>query len=276
MSCVAFVYLLTVFIVDASWKEIAKATIIPHIELSFAFLLIATGNIGTTIAPYLFFWEASEEVEEDHHQRMISRDGEVSISDEYIKKIRLDNGIGMLISQIITWSIIVVAATVLHGNGITNITSAADAAKALEPLVGTFPYAGFLAKIFFAIGIIGAGLLVVPILSGSTAYAIAETVGWKEGFDLKLKKARGFYGVITVATIIGLIVNFLGIDPIRLLIYVSVLNGLAALPLIFLIGKISASKKIMGRFRGKTLSKIFISLAFLVMAILAFGMIFTF
>ena len=128
-----------------------------------------------------------------------------------------------------------VAATVLHQHGITNVASAADAAKALEPLVQTFPNAGFLSKLIFAIGIIGLGLLGIPILSGSAAYALSETFNLKQGLNLKLKKAHGFYGVITIATIIGLMINFIGIDPIKALVFTAVFNGVAAVPLIFLI-----------------------------------------
>ena len=128
-----------------------------------------------------------------------------------------------------------VAATVLHQHGITNVASAADAAKALEPLVQTFPNAGFLSKLIFAIGIIGLGLLGIPVLSGSAAYALSEAYNMKQGLNLKLKKAHGFYGVITIATIIGLMINFIGIDPIKALVFTAVFNGVAAVPLIFLI-----------------------------------------
>jgi Mn2+/Fe2+ NRAMP family transporter len=169
-----------------------------------------------------------------------------------------------------------VSGTVLHQNGITNLNTAADAAKALEPLVNSFPHAGSFAKLLFAIGIVSAGLLVVPVLAGSAAYALSETLNWKEGLNLNLKSARGFYGAITASTVIGLVMNFLGFDPIRLLVYTSVLNGVAAVPLIFLIIRISRNRIIMGEYVSGTLSVGFTWLAFGTMAGAALAALFTF
>ncbi len=145
-----------------------------------------TGVIGTTISPYMFFWEASQEVEEEKSKHMI-RNGEARITKPFMKRLRLDNLLGMLSSQAAAWCVIVVAATVLHGNGITHVETAAQAARALEPLVHTFPHAGFLAELIFAIGIIGLGFLAVPVFSGSASFALAETLDWKAGLNLKLK-----------------------------------------------------------------------------------------
>jgi NRAMP (natural resistance-associated macrophage protein)-like metal ion transporter len=276
LSAIAFVYLLTALFVEEPWLKILSATFVPHIELSFAFLLIVLANIGTTIAPYLFFWETSQEVEEDKAAGRIGPRGKVSISSDAIRNIRLDNAVGMFASQLITWSIIVVSATVLNQHGVTNLKTAADAAKALEPLVNSFPYAGFLAKLLFAIGIVGAGLLVVPVLAGSASYAVSETLNWKEGLNLKLKSAHGFYGVITASTLIGLVIDFVGIDPIRLLVYTSVLNGVAAVPLIFLIIRISRNRRIMGKHVSGRLSVGFTWLAFGTMAGAALAALFTF
>jgi len=164
-------YPITVFLIKQPWGTLLSATFVPHIELSFAFLFIITGVLGTTISPYMFFWEASEEVEEEKEKHMIKR-GLPHITRKFIHSLRLDNFIGMLSSQIATWCIIVVAATVLNANGVTDVRTAADAAKALEPLVHTFPNAGFLAELIFAVGIIGLGLLAVPILSASASYAL--------------------------------------------------------------------------------------------------------
>jgi Mn2+/Fe2+ NRAMP family transporter len=235
-------------------------------EFNFAFLFIILGNIGTTIAPYLFFWETSQEVEEDKAAGRVDRKGVVTISRKEIGDIQVDNAVGMFASQLITWSIIVVSATVLNQHGVTDLKTAADAAKALEPLVHTFPYAGVLARALFAIGIVSAGLLVVPVFAGSAGYALAETLNWHEGLNLKLKQAHGFYGVITLATLIGLTINFLGIDPIKLLIYTSVLNGVAAVPLILLIILVARNRRIMGEHASRKLSVIFTSLALVVMA----------
>ena len=268
-------YPLTLFLVNEPWLTILKATFIPHIELSFAFLFIITGVFGTTISPYMFFWEASEENEKEKQDGLIKKDGP-HISKSFIHFLRIDNFVGMLSSQIATWCIIVVAATVLNANKVTNIATAADAAKALEPLVHTFPYAGFLAKLIFAIGVIGLGLLAVPVLSASASYAVTETLSWREGLNLKLKKAHGFYGVITVATIIGLMINFVGIDPIKALVFTAVFNGVAAVPLIFIIAKIARDEKIMGKHKSGWLSNLFVWGTFVIMGIAAIAMLFTF
>ena len=258
-------YILTVFIVKEPWGEIFTATFVPHFEFTFAFLFIITGVLGTTISPYMFFWEASEEVEEEHKKNMI-HNGKPHITKSFLKSIRFDNALGMISSQIATWCIIVVAATVLHKNGVTNIATAADAAKALEPLVQTFPYAGFLAKVIFAIGIIGLGLLGIPVLSASASYAISEAFSWKEGLNQKFKRAHGFYGVITIATLIGLAINFIGIDPVKALVITAVINGVVAVPLIFLIARIASSKKIMGEYKSSRLSNVFVWITFILMA----------
>ena len=270
-----FAYPLTLFLVKQPWLTILKATFIPHIELSFAFLFIITGVFGTTISPYMFFWQASEEVEEEREKHLLKH-GETHITKSFLKSLRIDNFVGMLSSEIATWCIIVVAATVLNAHGVTNIATAADAARALEPLVHTFPYAGFLAKLIFAVGVIGLGLLAVPVLSASASYAVAETLNWKDSLNLKLKNAHGFYGVITVATMVGLMINFIGIDPIKALVYTAVFNGVAAVPLIFIIAKIGRSEKIMGAHKSGNLSNIFVWGTFAIMGAAAVAMFFTF
>ncbi|MEO8117241.1 MAG: divalent metal cation transporter [Bacteroidota bacterium] len=257
-------YPITVFIVQLPWLTVLKATFIPHIEFSFAFFFIITGVLGTTISPYMFFWETSQEVEEVKEKKWF-RKGVPRISKRKIHAMRIDNNAGMIISEITTWSILVVAGTVLHNSGVTDIKTAADAAKALEPLVHSFPHSGYLSKLIFSIGIIGLGFLAVPVLSGSAAYAVSEAANWESGLNLKLKKAHGFYGVITIATLIGLIINFIGINPVKALVYAAVLNGIAAVPLIFFIIKISASQKIMGEYKSGLLSKIILWTTFLAM-----------
>jgi NRAMP (natural resistance-associated macrophage protein)-like metal ion transporter len=260
-----FSYVLTVFIVKEPWGEIFRATFVPHFEFTFAFLFIITGVLGTTISPYMFFWEASEEVEEEHKKNLI-HNGKPHITKSFLQSIRLDNALGMITSQVATWCIIVVSATVLHKNGITNIATAADAARALEPLVQTFPYSGFIAKAIFAVGVIGLGLLAIPVLSASASYAISEAFSWREGLNQKFKRAHGFYGVITVATLIGLMINFIGIDPVRALVITAVINGVIAVPLIFLIAKIASNEKIMGEYKSSRLSSFFVWLTFFLMA----------
>ena len=266
-------YPITVFIIKMPWLTVFKATFIPHIEFTFAFFFIITGVLGTTISPYMFFWETSQEVEEVKEKNWI-KNGMPSIRKSNIISMRIDNNAGMIISEITTWSILVVAGTVLHNSGVTDIKTAADAAKAIEPLVHSFPHSGYLSKVIFSIGIIGLGFLAVPVLSGSAAYAVSEAVNWESGLNLKLKKAHGFYGVITIATLIGLIINFVGIDPVKALVYSAVLNGVAAVPLIFLIIKISANNKIMGEYKSGLLSKIVLWITFLAMGSAAIAMFF--
>jgi NRAMP (natural resistance-associated macrophage protein)-like metal ion transporter len=268
-------YPLTVFIVHQPWKTIFMATFVPNIELNFEFFFIITAVLGTTISPYMFFWQASQEVEEEKIHHIGNVNGRPNIGSSFIRNLRIDNFLGMIFSEIATWSIIVVAATVLHQNGITNVNSAADAAKALEPLVQTFPNAGFLAKLIFATGIIGLGLLGIPVLSGSAAYALTEAFDMKHGLNLKLKRAHGFYGIITIATIIGLMINFIGIDPIKALVFTAVFNGVAAVPLIFLIARIARNKKIMGEHRSGWLSNSVVWITFVVMLLSAIAMFYT-
>jgi NRAMP (natural resistance-associated macrophage protein)-like metal ion transporter len=258
-------YPLTVFIVKMPWLEVLKATLIPHFEFTFAFFFIITGVLGTTISPYMFFWETSQEVEEIKEKKWIKK-GIPQIRSTNIRSMRIDNNSGMFISEITTWSIMAVAGTVLHNSGVTDIKTAADAAKALEPLVQSFPNAGYISKLIFSIGIIGLGFLAVPILSGSAAYAVSEAANWKSGLNLKLKRAHGFYGIIIIATLIGLIINFVGIDPVKALLYAAVLNGIAAVPLLFLIIRISSNEKILKEYKSGLLSKIILWITFLGMA----------
>jgi NRAMP (natural resistance-associated macrophage protein)-like metal ion transporter len=267
-------YPITVFIIHQDWPAVLKATVVPHMEFNFAFLFIITGVFGTTITPYMFFWEASQEVEEEKAHGLI-KNGKPIISWQSIKKMRVDNNSGMIISEITTWCILLVGATVLHNGGVKDIKTAADAAKALEPLVHSFPNAGFLAKLIFSIGIIGLGLLAVPVLSGSAAYAVAEAFDWRASLNLKLRRAHGFYGVITIATLIGLIINFVGIDPVKALVFTAVLNGVAAVPLLFLIVRIAASEKIMGEYKSGWLSKSLLWITFVCMGAAAVAMFFT-
>ncbi len=271
-----FAYPVTVFIVTQPWGTLLKATFIPHIELNFQFLFIITAVLGTTISPYMFFWQASEETEEERSAHLLVKGGIPRIGWRFIRNLRIDNFIGMLISEIGTWSIIVVTATVLNAHGFTDIKSAADAAKALEPLVSSFPNAGYLAKVLFAVGVIGLGLLSIPVLAGSAAYAFTEAFNLNEGLNLKLKKAHGFYGVITIATLIGLIINFIGINPIKALVFAAVINGVVAVPLIFIIALIARNKKIMGEYKSGWISNLLVWITFVGMGLAAIGMFLTF
>jgi NRAMP (natural resistance-associated macrophage protein)-like metal ion transporter len=262
-------YPLTVFLVKQPWLEILKATFVPHIEPSFGFLFLITGVFGTTISPYMFFWEASQEVEEEEALGLVGDGGCPNLSRSFLRHLRLDNFVGMLSSEIATWCIIVVAATVLNRNGVTDIRTAADAARALEPLVRTFPHAGEIAKLVFATGVVGLGLLGVPVLSSSASYALSEALNWKEGLNLKFKQAHGFYGIIIASIFIGLAIDIFEVNPIKALVFAAVFNGLAAVPLIFIISKVARSKIIMGDYRSGNLSHVLVRMTFAVMAISA-------
>jgi NRAMP (natural resistance-associated macrophage protein)-like metal ion transporter len=269
-------YPISVFIVSQPWLTILKATFVPNIELNFQFLFIITGVFGTTISPYLFFWQAEQEVEEEKAATKGKNTHVKKADKSAIIRMRVDNLVGMVFSEITTWSIIVVAATVLHTHGITDINSAADAAKALEPLVQTFPHAGYLSKLIFAVGIIGLGLLSVPILAGTAAYAFSAAFALPGGLDLKFMQAKGFYGIIILGMLLGYLMNFMGINPMKALIYSAVINGIVAVPLIFIIALIGSNKKIMGKYRSGMGSKIFVWLTFIAMTMTAMVMFFTF
>jgi len=267
-------YPITVFIVHQPWGTILKASVVPHFEFSFGFFFIITGVLGTTISPYMFFWEASQEVEEDKKRHLLNGD-KPAISHISVRRMRVDNTFGMIFSEFATWSIIVVGATVLHNSGVRDVKTAADAAKAIEPLVHSFPNAGLLSKIIFSTGIIGLGMLAIPVLSGSAAYSVSAAFNWQASLNLKLDKAKGFYAIIIAATVVGLLLNFIGIDPVKGLVFAAVLNGVAAVPLLFLVLKISSDKKVMGEFKSGWLSKGVLWLTFIAMTAAAVAMFYT-
>ena len=269
-------YPATALIVAEPWGEILRATLVPHIELSFGFLFIITGVFGTTISPYMFFWQASEEVEEEEALRLtLDEAGRPSLPMNFIRNMRIDTTIGMLASQLGQWFIIITTGSVLFGHGITTINTAADAAMALEPLVRSFPNSGQIARDIFAVGVVGLGLLGIPVLAGSAGYALSEAFGWQEGLSRRFAEARGFYGVIIASTGIGLLLNFIGINPIKALIFTAVFNGIAAVPLLFLIGRINGDAEILGVYTGGPISRTLVWLAFAVIGLAAVGMLYT-
>ncbi len=277
LAITLFAYPITAFIIKESWGEILSATIHPKLSFSFDQLYILVGMIGTTISPYLFFWDTSEIVEEEYAKHRINKDGDVpKITKRFLRNIRLDNIVGMTLASVSAWFIVVACASVLFKNGTQEITTAADAARALEPLVSGFPNAGLIAKLIFSIGIIGLGLLAVPVLAGSSSYAISEAFGWREGFHRKFKKARGFYFVIILATLVGLVINFLGIDPIKALVFTAVFNGISSIPLLFMIRKIGNNEAIMGQYKNGPLSNAMVSLSFGVVSISMIVLLFSF
>lgn len=259
-------YPITVFIINQDWSAIFKNTFNLTPELSFESIYILVGMLGTTISPYLFFWDTSEQVEEEILAKNLNKIGtKPLVTKHYLHKIRIDNFIGMSLASITAWFIVIACASTLNQNGIINIETASDAARALEPLVNNFPNAGLIARLIFSFGIIGLGLLAIPVLAGSASYAISETFGWHEGLYNKFKQAIGFYGVIILATLAGLIINFIGINPIRALIFTAVFNGIAAVPLLAMLLKIGNNKEIMGDYRNGKLSNSIILLTFLIM-----------
>jgi len=251
-------YVATAFIVGPDWGEVFRSLVIPKItwEANYWYVLVAL--LGTTISPYMFFWQATEEVEE---QKYAFKAG---IPKRSLKVIRRDNTLGMTISQIGSLFMIITTAVVLHSNGVTEIGTAADAAKALEPLVSGFPDAGLYAKTLFTLGIIGMGLLGIPVLAGSVSYAISDTRNWPQGLDFKFAQAKQFYVVIILATGAGWIMNAIGIDPMKALVFAAVINGLVSIPLIFLISRISKNSEVMGIHTGGPLSRTMLMLTFFV------------
>jgi NRAMP (natural resistance-associated macrophage protein)-like metal ion transporter len=261
-------YIITAIIVGGSWSQILTFSIIPHVEIKPEFAVMFVAIIGTSISPYLFFWQASEEAEEDVAKQKIKEigKGNPTVSKREIKLMRIDIAVGIAFAELIVWAIVITTAGSLHSHGVTNIQSADQAAKALEPLVKTFPHAGEIAKAIFAFGIISTGLLAIPVLAGSSGYVLADTFGWKQGLNKKFKQAKAFYIIIAASTSIGLVINLVNIDPIKALIYAAVINAVASIPILFAVLKISNDKCILNETNGK-LSNTIGWLTFIVMII---------
>ena len=265
-----FAYPITAFLIGQNWGDIIRATFTFPKKLGFDMVYLYVAILGTTISPYLFFWDTSETVENEIQSRRLGEHGKPPIiTKHYLKSLRTDNLVGMTLTSVTAWFIVIVCASVLFANGTTEIRTAADAARALEPLVQSFPHAGMIAKALFSVGIVGIGLLAIPVLAGSSSYAISEAVGWKEGLRKKYKRAKPFYLVIVGATLVGLLLNFIGVDPIQALIFTAVFNAIAAVPLLLLIARIGSNKNIMGEYRNSVLSNTFVRLTFGVMAVSA-------
>ena len=251
LALVLFAYVFSAFSIAINWGDVFKHLIIPTISFSKDEIILICAAFGTTISPYLFFWQTSQEVEEQILKgEKTEETRRASNTGEDIHKMRIDVWSGMFFSNLIMFFIIATSAAVLFGNGITNIATAADAALALKPFAGNFAF------ILFAIGIIGTGLLAIPILAGSASYALSETFNWKSGLYRKLKQATSFYGVIIIAMILGIILNFVGLDPIKTLIYSAIFNGIISPIILFFIVRISSNEEIMGAFKNKRLANI--------------------
>jgi NRAMP (natural resistance-associated macrophage protein)-like metal ion transporter len=264
-----FAYVVTTLIVGGNLQDVFIASIVPHVEFTSDYAMMFVAVVGTTISPYLFFWQSSQEAEEDVLEKK-TKDigkGRPKVSRKEVKLMRADVVIGMAFSQLIMWAIIVATAGTLHQSGIANIQTADQAATALEPLVKSFPNAGSISKTVFALGIIGTGLLAIPVLAGSSGYALSDAFGWRQGLSKKFGQAKHFYLVIGVSTIIGLWINFTDIDPIKALVYTAIINGVVAVPILFIVMKISNDKKILGERTNGRLSNILGWTAFVIMLI---------
>ena len=263
-----FAYVAVLLVVHTDWPAALIALVIPK-DLSRDALVTIVALFGTTISPYLFFWQSSQEAEDlaDSGHRSIKR-APRSAAKQY-RRMRIDTLGGMAFSNLISLAIIMATAATLHRQGITQIQSAAQAAEALRPFAGQFAF------LLFALGIIGTGFLAVPVLAGSSAFAVAEVFGWKEGLEYKPQQAAGFYSIIVLATMIGVLIDWSPINPIRALFWSAVLNGLAAVPLMIAMMIVVSSKRVMGRFTASLSLQLLGWTATLVMALAAAAMIVT-
>ncbi|HCC58770.1 MAG TPA: iron transporter, partial [Solibacterales bacterium] len=251
LTLVLFAYVIAAFLAHPDWAAVLRYTFLPHLEWNSRYLSVLVGILGTTISPYLFFWQAAQEVEEEADMgrtRLAQRKGATM---EELRAARRDVVIGMFFSNIVMYFIILTTAATLHAQGKTDISSATDAAAALQPLLGRF------AELLFAVGIIGAGLLAIPVLTGSTGYTVSEAFGWRHGLDENVTRAKGFYGIIIASTVAGMLFNYLGLDPIKALVYSAVINGVTSPPLLFLIVMLSNRRTVMGEYTNRPWSNIF-------------------
>jgi NRAMP (natural resistance-associated macrophage protein)-like metal ion transporter len=249
LALVLFSYVASALLAHLDWNAVMHYAYMPSINFGTQEIIIICAILGTTISPYLFFWQTSQEVEEQILQGKTTLKQRSNVTPRAdIRSMRIDVWSGMLLSNAVMFFIIAACGGILYTHGITNITSAAEAAEALRPFAGNATY------FLFAIGLIGTGMLAIPVLAGSSSYTISESFRWREGLYNRLGKASAFYGVIIISMLVGLGMNFIGIDPIKALIYAAVANGLVAPIVLFLIVRMASSKKIMGRWKNSLLS----------------------
>ena len=245
LALILLAYVVSAFYVHINWSIVFSHLVIPRISFNKDEIILICAAFGTTISPYLFFWQTSQEVEEQIEKGENTEEKrKIMATDMDIRKMRIDVWSGMFFSNLVMFFIIATCAAALFSNGIINIGTAADAALALRPFAGDFAF------LLFAFGIIGVGLLAIPILAGSASYAMSEAFNWKTGLYRKLKQATSFYGVIIIAMILGIALNFIGIDPIKALIYSAVLNGVISPIILFLIVRLGSNEEVMGRFKN--------------------------
>ncbi len=245
LALVLLTYILSAFLAHLHWGDVLKHALIPSFTFGKDQVLLVCAILGTTISPYLFFWQTSQEVEERIQEGRTTIALRSGATKDEMKKMRTDVWSGMILSNIVMFFIIAACGGVLFTHGIKVIETAAQAAEALRPFAGNATY------FLFAVGIIGTGLLAIPVLAGSSSYALAESFKWREGMHRKLREAYAFYGVIIISMFVGLAINFLGIDPIKALIYSAVANGVIAPVVLILIVLLSSNKKIMGEWVNK-------------------------
>ena len=248
LTLILFAYVVAAFLAKPDWAAVLEATFIPHVEWSSAFLATLVAILGTTISPYLFFWQASQEVEDESaHGRTTVQERE-GASDEELRTARTDVLTGMFFSNLVMYFIILTTAATLHAHGQTHIATARQAAEALRPLAGHGAY------LLFTLGLIGTGMLAVPVLAGSAAYAVSEAKEWRGTLEDRPHLSRKFYTVIAVSMLLGLVLNFVGFDAIKMLFYSAVLNGVLSPPLVVLVVLLTSDPKVMGeRVSSRTL-----------------------
>lgn len=241
LTLTLFAYIGAAFLARPHWREVLIGTVVPTLRVDHQYLMTLVAILGTTISPYLFFWQASQEVEEELNMGRLTLAEREGATDQEIKIAEIDVNTGMLFASIVFYFVILASAATLHVAGKTDIQTATDAAEALKPL------SGGAASILFALGLIGSGFLAVPVLTGSSAYAIGEAFGWNCGLDEKLRTAPRFYAVIIVSTLVGMLINFLRIQPVTALFWTAVINGVLAPPLLVMIMLVSNNKEVMGK-----------------------------
>ncbi|MBS1916464.1 MAG: divalent metal cation transporter [Bacteroidetes bacterium] len=255
-------YIIVPFLVKVDWKDVLKHTVVPTIRFDKDFLEILVAILGTTISPYLFFWQTTMEAEDMNHKQ-----NAIVIDKRIIHEMRIDVDFGMFFSNLVMFFLILATGAVLFKGGIHQIDTVEQAAKALEPLAGKFAY------LLFALGVLGTGFLAIPVLGGSLSYIMAETFNWEEGLDKKFHQAKGFYITIIISLLIGLSLDFLGISPMQALLYTAILYGLTAPVMIAIVIHICNNKKIMGDFTNSKRSNISGVLTFLLMLFAAVALI---
>jgi len=270
LTLVLFAYVVTAFMIHVPWRAALKATFVPHLSFQVGYLTAFIAVLGTTISPYMAFWQASEEAEEvqvRRHDHALKDHPEEA--PRQFRRIRIDTYIGMAFSNIVAYFIILATATTLHAHGVTDIQTAQQAAQALEPL------AGHLAFLLFTFGIVGTGLLAVPVLAGSAAYALGESLGWRVGLEKRPRQAKRFYAIIVVSTSLGLLLNILQLNPIRALFWSAVINGLVAVPSLAMMMVLATQPKVMGAFVLPKYLRILGWLATAIMGAAAIGLLAT-